>query len=460
MIATLALALSLSERLDPLMDSPELNGSLAEAVVMRLNGEILYSRNADIRVVPASNQKILACSFALEPLGADERMSTTFWKEGDDIFIDASGDPTITAEQWQKARAALKPGVNSMIYVYSPFTVDVPPGWEFDDLPFRYAARVHALTVNRGRYTITRKNGEAVAPSWAGVQVRYSPGEGALSTSFNNTWDIVTLKGTLPKEGEVVGEYALPNPSQSVARLMGGRLKFVSGEALPEREADYRIEGPTVGELVKAALEPSDNIITEHLLLRAGGLGGYEGKNPYTVAAAELNKYLTEVVGVPEDSVRAQDGSGMSRHNLVTGRAMAQILRHVSLQPFFQIFLDALPQPGEGTLSNRLKGLPVSAKTGTLDAVVSLSGYVQPPGQEPVIFTMISNHHVKGSGTIRVIQDKMVQEIRDFLVSERQIYEYGIWCGQPQKTALPYASFDSSAFHWPGRFDRHGSFAR
>ncbi|MEZ5162623.1 MAG: D-alanyl-D-alanine carboxypeptidase [Fimbriimonadaceae bacterium] len=193
------------------------------------------------------------------------------------------------------------------------------------------------------------------------------------------------MRGKLPKEGAEVGEYALPNPSQAVAKLLGGRLKFITTEALPEREADYRIDGPTIGELVKAALEPSDNIITEHLLMRAGGLGGYEGKDPYATAAAELNKYMAEVVKVPEDSVRAQDGSGMSRHNFVTGRAMAQILRHVSTKPFFQIFLDALPQPGEGTLSNRLKGLPVSAKTGTLDAVCSLSGYVQPPGQEPVI---------------------------------------------------------------------------
>jgi D-alanyl-D-alanine carboxypeptidase/D-alanyl-D-alanine-endopeptidase (penicillin-binding protein 4) len=100
-----------------------------------------------------------------------------------------------------------------------------------------------------------------------------------------------------------------------------------------------------------------------------------------------------------------RDGSGLSRHSLITAEATVQLLTYMSRQRSASAFRDALPVAGvDGTLRNRFKGGPaagnVRAKTGTIDMVSALSGYVTSAAGERLVFSVIINN-VPGEASIR-----------------------------------------------------------
>ena len=87
-----------------------------------------------------------------------------------------------------------------------------------------------------------------------------------------------------------------------------------------------------------------------------------------------------KTAGIADGDVVLSDGSGLSRKDLVTPRAVVQMLRYAATQPWGELYRSTLPVAGEdGTLSDRMKNTPaagrVFAKTGTIGHVNSLSGY-------------------------------------------------------------------------------------
>lgn len=411
-LAAVVLAAGLTDKLDTVLDDKALDGALVAALVTDLNGEVLYRRNEKTRVMPASNQKIVSVYYALSTLGEDWRPKTRFWKEGKNIVVHAEGDPLLSEDQLKEARAALKPEAGSKILVKEAFYPKVGPGWEWDDLAFRYAAPITAFTVGKGAFSITVKNKVPTIPAWTGVVMRYARSEGDLSISYDHDRALLTAKGT-PKEDGPAGQFALPSPERAAATILGGQ--FFRTDSVPSRAADYVIEGKPVKELAQLCLEPSDNVIAEHLMLMAAGESGDLGANSFGVAAQRMKTFYTDTVGLSAGDLRPQDGSGLSRHNLVTASGMARILRHAYTTDLRQTFIVALPQPGEGTLRRRLKGVAVDAKTGTLDAVVALSGYAKAKSGKTLVFSMIVNHSIGGSSGVRAVQDKFVQGFVDSL---------------------------------------------
>jgi len=98
----------------------------------------------------------------------------------------------------------------------------------------------------------------------------------------------------------------------------------------------------------------------------------------------------------PEDVVQT-DGSGLSRHDLVTPRAFVALLQYAAKQPWFPAYFASLPVAGEdGTLSERLKGSGIAgrihAKTGSVTHVRGLSGYADTPSGRRLIFSLMTNN--------------------------------------------------------------------
>lgn len=407
MILTLAVASSLAVRLDTIMTDPALRGGLVGVYVCKPDGTKLYEKNASTRMIPASNEKILSVFYALSTLGTDWRPETRFWKQGNDIVVDAIGDPLLSPEQLTAARKQLGAVPGTRIFARQAFAPGVGPTWEHDDLPHAYAARITALTVDAGRFTVRVSDRVPQVPVWSGVAVRRGTGSGAVALTFNPDSKVVLVKGALPKNSDNLERFALPDPARSAALLLGGAL--MSTTSVPERVPDLTITGQSVAALAKLCLEPSDNMLAEHLFLMAAGSTSALGSDPFSDAATRMTRFY-ESIGIAEGQMRPQDGSGMSRHDLITPQALAQVLQHIWSSDLKDLFLEALPKPGEGTLKGRLTGLDVYAKTGTLDSASCLSGFVMAP-DGPVVFSIMMNHFVKPASQIRAIQDKIVQEI-------------------------------------------------
>jgi D-alanyl-D-alanine carboxypeptidase/D-alanyl-D-alanine-endopeptidase (penicillin-binding protein 4) len=299
---------------------------------------------------------------------------------------------------------------NTPIYVRQGYRAGVPPTWEHDDLPNRYAPRITAFTVDRGSFTLASENGAPkLVPESYGVRIMQFPG-GEVRTDFDPFGNLMIVHGDVPKENRNLENFAIPEPDRAAASILGGRL--FEATSLPERSPDLVIEGDSIGEMAKACLPPSDNYLAEGLMLLAASKEGDLSDAPYTKGPARMREFLVKTVGLSTNDVRPYDGSGMSRHNFVTPLGIAKVLAWARKQAWGGLWVDAMAHPGKpGTLSSRLAGSSFVGKTGSLNSVASLSGYVKAGNGDPLIVVTIFNHFISPPAEVRAVADSVVKEL-------------------------------------------------
>jgi D-alanyl-D-alanine carboxypeptidase/D-alanyl-D-alanine-endopeptidase (penicillin-binding protein 4) len=120
--------------------------------------------------------------------------------------------------------------------------------------------------------------------------------------------------------------------------------------------------------------------------------------------------------GVDAARLSLHDGSGLSRLDLVTAEATAQMLAAIAQTPAAATFKDSLPAAGrDGTLAGRLKSLTgrVAAKTGTLTHANSLAGYVTAADGETLAFAVFCNDE-NAPGSSSAVIDEIVRELANY----------------------------------------------
>ncbi|RYG33302.1 hypothetical protein EON81_18475 [bacterium] len=340
-------------RLDAKLDDPRLVGSIIAAHVTDADGKEIFARNADLR------------------------------KRDTSVYL----------------REAYAPGI--------------PASWEVDDLPNKYAAPVTAFTVDRGSFELWNEAGKlALRPTSYGVKIerRRAPEPFLRYDPFARK---VFFAGSYSEKTERIDTLALPAPDEAAASLFG-RLKG-GVDRLPNRRPDLLISGRTTLETIAECLPPSDNNLAEHLLLMAVAKDGTLGPRPYETARKGMETFLYETVGVPAESVRVFDGSGMSRHDLVTARALTRILGWANGQPTVEAWKGAMATPGRGTLAARLSGIGFAGKTGSLDMVAALSGYLRTRSGREVQISVVLNHFTCPAADARAVIDAFVKETAEIL---------------------------------------------
>jgi D-alanyl-D-alanine carboxypeptidase/D-alanyl-D-alanine-endopeptidase (penicillin-binding protein 4) len=145
---------------------------------------------------------------------------------------------------------------------------------------------------------------------------------------------------------------------------------------------------------VRVINKVSQNLHAE-ILLRL--LGREKGATGTVEGGLEVLHGFLNQAGIPADQYVFYDGSGLSRQNLVTPHAVAQLLRYASSQSWGASFRDTLPVAGiDGSLADRFANIDprthVSAKTGSLGGVKALSGYATNARGQQVAFSILSNN--------------------------------------------------------------------
>lgn len=411
MLFALAIALQNPE-LDAVLDSAELKGAVYSAVVTDLEGNVLYERNPDLRVMPASNQKLIACAYALHELGATYVPRTRIWKEKNRIVVESTGDPSLTYAQLVEAKKKLKLTGKLPVYVKQAYRVGIPESWELDDLPNRYAAPVSAFCFDQAAFELWAQKGKAfLLPANFGIKVSHDPSLPAKASRYDPIRRRVRVGGGLPSNLTRLDTLALPSADECAALVLG--KSFFATKSVPSRNADLVIQGKPLPEILKTCLVKSDNIMAENLLLMAAGKDGDISAKPYDLARTRVTKFLTDTVGIQKEDLRIYDGSGLSRHNLVTSRGIARLLKWAGKQPTANLWKESLVSPLNGTLRSRLKDIPFQGKTGTLDMVVSLSGYVKTKSGDERIMSLLLNHFTCSSAKARDIADNFARTLSD-----------------------------------------------
>jgi D-alanyl-D-alanine carboxypeptidase/D-alanyl-D-alanine-endopeptidase (penicillin-binding protein 4) len=116
-----------------------------------------------------------------------------------------------------------------------------------------------------------------------------------------------------------------------------------------------------------------------------------------------MNRFLREV-GVRQGDVILEEGSGLSRKDLITPAATIELLKYMSRHRHGENYRDSLPVAGvDGTLKNRMKGSSAAgnlrAKTGSLSYVHTLSGYVTTLAGERLAFSIMLNNYYSADKT-------------------------------------------------------------
>ncbi|HET7322550.1 MAG TPA: D-alanyl-D-alanine carboxypeptidase/D-alanyl-D-alanine-endopeptidase [Longimicrobiaceae bacterium] len=458
---------SLAMALDSAFDAPQLSGSEWGVLVKSLRtGEVLYERNAGKLFTPASNMKLLTASATLEALGPDYRYRTTFAAEGPvsdgvlhgDLVVRGTGDPTFSGRFFPDARTAMRQWADSLrahgitriaggiIGVDSAFSgPTLGAGWSWDDLAAYYSTEFDALQFNEGailvRVTPSRTLGEpgivVLDPPTGYVRVNNAtvttaPGTPArLEITRDPAGPGITLRGQIPADTPYVAEdVAVRGPVAFFLQVLRETLRqegvAVEGQALPvddwlgprlnARDVPiFTYSSPPMSEIVPGFLKPSQNWIAETLLHTLG----YELRGEGSArAGAAVEDSIFSAWGLPTDKMRIADGSGLSRFDLVTPELLVGILTHMRQSPDSTLWYNSLPVGGvDGTLRRRMPGPPlrgnVHAKTGTLTSVRSLSGYLTTVSGEPIVFSILNNHHLHSASAVDEVVDAALRMIAE-----------------------------------------------
>src|SRR5439155_120826 len=348
---------SLEQRLAQLIDVPPFNRATWGIYVVDDRGRVLYQRNADRFSVPASNTKLVVTAAAAVLLPADYRVTTSLYVNGrvdagvlqGDLILYGRGDPTWSARCY--GVDSLAPGVCD-----STFTaIDAIA----DSVRARGIRRITGKLVGDGSYF-----------------------EPTLIHYGWNAWDLTWW-------------YAAP----------------VSGLGFHDNSVDFRIDpGPAVDAPPVITWSPDLGLITFENRARTvpadststigdnffRTAGGWSIRAEGTVALGR--KTRVESVALPDPNLYA--ARGLAAGNLVTPQAFAKLLAYMHRHPNGGPFVAGLPHAGQpGSLLKRFVGTPlegrVIAKTGSIDRVNSLSGYIERAngGGRTITFSVQANGH-------------------------------------------------------------------
>jgi D-alanyl-D-alanine carboxypeptidase/D-alanyl-D-alanine-endopeptidase (penicillin-binding protein 4) len=189
------------------------------------------------------------------------------------------------------------------------------------------------------------------------------------------------------------------------------------------------IESVPLAEIAAKTMKPSQNMYTEVLLrtlgenqrdaiIRSAPDSPEAKKTSAELGLVAVSRFL-ERIGLPPDAIVQYDGSGLSRHNLITAEAVVRLYEYMSRESrFAKQWRESLTVGGvDGTLRNRYIGTSaagnVRGKTGTIDQVSALSGYLKTAGGEEVVFSLIVNQMPSAQMRTGLI-DEMVVLLADY----------------------------------------------
>jgi D-alanyl-D-alanine carboxypeptidase/D-alanyl-D-alanine-endopeptidase (penicillin-binding protein 4) len=242
-------------------------------------------------------------------------------------------------------------------------------------------------------------------PPESRIKVTYRGGSGTVGVDYRPVSRELTVSGRLPQARTRLSRLALADPDLSAARALSNGAVQRSGVTIPSRRPDLVVTGPRLSEVARRCLEPSDNFIAETLLFLASGATSYDRANQ------ALAEFLAQTVAVPDGAVRPKDGSGLSRHNLVSADALNRAMLWADAQSWGPVLREALCRGNEGSLLGRLESSNFYGKTGTLNAVSCLSGIVIGPSGDKVVVSLLFNSALAPQTSLRKVQDDFVRRL-------------------------------------------------
>jgi serine-type D-Ala-D-Ala carboxypeptidase/endopeptidase (penicillin-binding protein 4) len=444
---------SLQDAAERIAARPELrSGRVGIRIENLTTGETLADVDGEKLFQPASNMKLYTTAAALDVLGPDFRVRTSVYAaqpdaqgvvtgdiilygRGDpnlsDRFNEKKGDRTITPLETladQVVAAGVKRVTGDLVGDESYFrAAPLGDGWEWNDLQWWYGTEVSALSAADNNLTLTIRPG---ARAGAPCEISIFP-ETPLVTISNRTTtgaakddpigihrgladNVLDVYGGLPAGSDgLTLSLAVHDPALFTAHLfkrmlqkrgvaIDGGVRREDANSRARKPLDLNqvkeiagIDSAPLSEMVRTVNKVSQNLHAELLLRHLGKTRAAQDKDADALGAEVVADFLKKA-GVDPASLRLRDGSGLSRLDSITPQATVKLLAFMHRHPTSAIYFDSLPVAGvDGTLRGRMKNSRAEknlrAKTGTLDDVSALSGFVQTADGQTLVFSILLN---------------------------------------------------------------------
>lgn len=414
-------------------------------------GEPLLELHGDTPRNPASVIKLPVSFAALEMLGPAHTWKTEVYADtaprngvlAGDLWLKGYGDPFLVMEEyWKLVGAVRQAGIQriegDLVFDTSHFAIAPEDPGAFDNAPYRaYNQAPHPLLVNFNvlRFHLQSDNGSGriavvTDPPLPGLKLdnRVRGGNGPCvgyqrGVSYHlSEADGIILEGVHPSScnGFTLSRVAVP-PEEYAYKLFGLLWQQWGGEfagswrqgVRPEQDIEPLVvhTSPPLGELIRLANKYSNNVMIRHFKLamsveRYGAPATETGGN---LAVLEM----LEERGVDTRGVILDNAAGLSRGNRFSARQIAQVLEAGWRSPFMPEFVSSLALSGmDGTLRSRYRDQPATGrmhlKTGRLEHVSSIAGYVRTASGRDLIVVVLVNAENAHRGPGNAVQDAVL----------------------------------------------------
>lgn len=343
---------------------------------------VLYELDPDIPMIPASITKLITSAAAFDKLGSNYNIETKVFTDDSNIkdgvidgnlYLKGYGDPDLNSGDMQYlANEIYKLGIReitgNIVADESFFDTDyyTLSGRYKSDTGPSYWPYVTALGLDKSSGATSAASQLSSSLTYLGVAVQGSVISG---TTPNGAKEVTQVSHSLFDVLSYMNKESDNHSAITIFKMLGGKLKSTP-----------------------ATLEDGQAVVSDFLT----GIG--------------IDRYSFEIL----------EGSGLTRYNKVNAELYMKMLKHMYDDRFeFDYFLNSLAIAGkDGTLRKRMIGTDaegnVFAKTGTLNSVSALSGYVIDKDSEILMFYIVMNGFGGNAGDMRAAQDDVAITLAGF----------------------------------------------
>lgn len=432
------------------------------------NGDTLFAHNPGAELAPASNLKLFTTAAALHFLGPDHRYSTYVTSRGTlrngvlegDLLLYGTGDPTISGRFYEAESAVLESLADSLVALGvrriagdvlgdgSYFEGSgVGQGWQSTYITHTYAAPSGALNFNDNVVTLHvkpapasgappvvdilpagnvpyRNEAQTVASGRTHIEVERESYEaplvltGQITTGSSPVWravpvpDPAVFAASAFAEALVEAGITVDGEVRSVHQaerspVTGRRVFAPAFDDQPAVQVLALHRSPPLQEILGVINQRSHNLYADAVLRTVGRVA--TGHGSIAGGAAAVQSLLGE--DSPEAAaLRMEDGSGLSTLNRASAGAIVELLAFMDSSEFRDAYFETLPEAAVSRGLRRMQETPAAgnlrAKTGTIERVSALSGYVTAQNGERLAFAIISNN-VPSTWRAKRIEDRI-----------------------------------------------------
>ncbi|MCU7496020.1 MAG: D-alanyl-D-alanine carboxypeptidase/D-alanyl-D-alanine-endopeptidase [Ignavibacteria bacterium] len=418
-----------------------------------LTRDTIYAKNETEIIKPASNEKLFTTGAALALMGGDFKVSTKLFTDDPDI-----SDGVINGNLYLKGfgnSLFTDRDIDSLVYVLRSLGIHNVTGsvigddsyfddiyhrkdWILEEMSSVPLPPISAIVVNRNKVQFSLSASSKVggiinvstSPGCSLIRIRVnakttrSRSTVSISQHYSSDSYEFVINGGLRRNSHMIWYSSeIENPPLFAAYLLQDRLikagitvmKHPSAGITPQVTKELGERFVTLRNLTKVINKPSDNFLAECLFKTVGAYYSHSQGNSFYATQA-ITSYLNDNE-INNTGLSLVDGSGLSHYNQVTVSAIVQLLEKIYLDNnVYPDYLNSLSIAGvDGTLRGRMIGTFAEnnfhGKTGTLNGVIALSGYLSLKSREDLIVSIIFEYNQGSPYKYRSLQDRIIETL-------------------------------------------------